>query len=269
MKNAGSRPNDNHVDGIESTIPFSTLARLRPNHPILDTVVKGWQNLKKDNGMIIDGTMVSAEGCYTISYPMSVIGKARKDKELIQEALEQLKHRFILIDNGDFYLRYYTDKGYTYRNWARGAAWFLLGYVRTIEEVGVENVDKDIIDKFKEAAAIALSMQRLDGLWSCFMDNPEYSLPDASGSAGIAAAIMSGINLGMLPVEYQKNVEDCYKSLQSYITPDGFLKGVAQDNRGGEALQQSDYRVIAQMGMGMMAQLYATLYQKGQQNRIQ
>ena len=200
---------------------------------------------------------------------MSVIGKAHKDKELIQEALEQLKHRFVLIEKGNFYLRYYTEGGYTYRNWARGAAWFLLGYVRTIEEVGMENVDKEIIGKFKEAVDIALSMQRLDGLWSCYMDDHDNSLPDASGSAGIAAAIMSGINLGMLPVEYQKNVGVCYKSLQSYITPDGFLKGVAQDNRGGEALQKSNYRVIAQMGMGMMAQLYAAQYLKEKHNRIQ
>lgn len=265
FENAGSKPNDNKVDGIESTIPFATLVRFRPNHPILDTVLCGWQHLKKENGMIIDGTMVSAEGCYTISYPMALIGKARNDKALIQEAQEQLKHRFVLINDGDFYLRYYTEGKYTYRNWARGAAWFLLGYVRTIEELGVENVDKEIIEKYKEAVDIALSMQReSDALWSCFMDD-ENSLPDASGSAGITAAVMTGINLKILPEEYTGNVERCYASLQNYITPDGFLKGVAQDNRGGESLQRSDYRVIAQMGMGMMAQLYAAIYQNKQE----
>nr|WP_321356341.1 glycoside hydrolase family 88 protein [uncultured Draconibacterium sp.] len=261
-ENAGSKPNDNRVDGIESTIPFATLSRLQPEHPILDTVIDGWQELKKENGMIIDGNMVSAEGCYTISYPMAVMGKTRQNKTLIEEAQAQLKHRFVLINDGDFYLRYYTNGRYTYKNWARGAAWFLLGYVRTIEELGIENIDIEIANKFKDAVDIALSMQRPDGLWSCFMDDPANSLPDASGSAGIAAAVMSGINLGILPVTYQENVEDCYKSLQNYITPDGFLKGVAQDNRGGEMLQRSDYRVIAQMGMGMMAQLYAALYQK-------
>lgn len=44
-----------------------------------------------------------------------------------------------------------------------------------------------------------------------------------------------------------------------YLTPDGMLTGVAQSNRGGISLQQSDYRVISQMGMGLMAQLAAAL----------
>jgi hypothetical protein len=41
--------------------------------------------------------------------------------------------------------------------------------------------------------------------------------------------------------------------------PDGFLGGVAQANKGGERLQRGDYRVIYQMGMGLMAQLIAAL----------
>ncbi|MEQ8881081.1 MAG: hypothetical protein RLQ12_15670, partial [Cyclobacteriaceae bacterium] len=74
-----SDPKLNEVDGIESTIPFATLARLDSTHPILKTVVAGWEKLKKPNGMIIDGSLVSAEGCYTVAYPMAVIGKAWND----------------------------------------------------------------------------------------------------------------------------------------------------------------------------------------------
>ena len=101
-------------------------------------------------------------------------------------------------------------------------------------------------------------MQREDGLWGCFMHRPE-SLPDTSGSAGIAAAIMTGIHNGFLPTEYAENAKKCFEGLKNYITPDGYLKGAAQDNRGGMKLQESDYRVIAQMGAGLMAQLYAAL----------
>jgi hypothetical protein len=43
------------------------------------------------------------------------------------------------------------------------------------------------------------------------------------------------------------------------LTADGLLHGAAQSNRGGEALQRSDYRVISQMGMGLLAQLEAEL----------
>ncbi len=49
------------------------------------------------------------------------------------------------------------------------------------------------------------------------------------------------------------------QAVQAYLTPDGFLGGVAQVNKAGEALQRSTYRVISQMAMGMMGQLVAAL----------
>jgi len=253
-----SNPKVNEVDGIESTIPFATLARLDAGHPILKTVVAGWEKLKKPNGMIIDGSLVSAEGCYTVAYPMAVIGKAWNDRTLMEDALSQLKHRFVLYNENILYLRYNTSGKYTYPNWARGAAWNLLGYARTISELKGEMQDKEVIEKFQKGIKLALAMQRSNGLWGCFMHNPD-SLPDTSGSAGIAAAILTGIRDGYLPESYRPQAERCWNALQQYIAPDGFLRGVAQDNRGGVELQESDYRVIAQMGMGFMAQLYAEL----------
>lgn len=250
-----SIPNDNQINGIESTIPFATLVRLYPDHPILKTVVAAWEDYTKDNGMITDGRMRSAEGCYTVAYPMALIGKAWQREDLKMKALEQLIHRFVLIHDQSIYLRY-TEGDRTYRNWARGAAWFLIGFARTMTELKDE-LGEDIITKFREGIDIALSMQRKDGLWSCFMH--EDVLPDTSGSSGIAAAILTGINEGFLPESYRKPAIKCWEALPAYLTPDGFLQGVAQDNRGGIALQQSDYRVIAQMGMGLMAQLYAAI----------
>jgi unsaturated rhamnogalacturonyl hydrolase len=253
-----SNPRLNEIDGIESTIPFATLARLDANHPILKTVVAGWEKLKKPNGMVIDGSLVSAEGCYTVAYPMAVIGKAWNDRKLMKEALAQLKHRFVLYNNS-LYLRYNKTSGkYTFPNWARGAAWNLLGFARTIGELKSEMQDKEVIEQFQKGVELALSMQRSNGLWGCFMHRPD-SLPDTSGSAGIAAAILTGIKDGYLPESYRPNAERCWNAIQQYIAPDGFLRGVAQDNRGGIEVQESDYRVIAQMGMGLMAQLYAEL----------
>lgn len=252
---AHSTPKENQIDGIESTIPFATLARLEPHHPILKTVVNAWDAyIEKKNGMVIEGSSITAEGCYTVAYPMAVIGNAWQQDSLKNKALEQLKHRFVLIENGDFYLRY--NKGNrTYRNWARGAAWFLIGFARTISELDHALPDREYIDKFKEGVDIAVSMQRNGGLWSSFMHKDVPA--DTSGSAGISAAILTGINSGFLPGSYREVAEKCWNGLQKYITPEGLLKGVAQDNRGGIELQESNYRVIAQMGMGLMAQLYA------------
>ncbi len=254
---ARSVPHDNKINGIESTLPYATLAHINPDHSFLKNVVSAWDEYTKPNGMVIDGKMISAEGCYTVAYPMAVIGKAWGDNRLKQKALEQLKHRFVLVADGQMNLRS-TDGKYTYTNWARGAAWFLLGFARTISELSGEVQDQEMIGKFQEVAKMVLSMQRNDGLWGCFMDRQE-SKPDTSGSAGIAAALMTGINNGFLPAKYAENAKRCFEELKKQITPDGYLKGAAQDNRGGMRLQESDYRVIAQMGMGLMAQLYAEI----------
>jgi rhamnogalacturonyl hydrolase YesR len=249
---------DNRIDGIESTIPYATLARIKPDHSILKTAVEGLEDETMENGMITGGSTLTAEGCYTVAYPLAVIGKVWNDTQLMENALAQLRHRFVLINDGNLYLRYNSSNGqYTYKNWARGAAWTLLGFARTIVELKEDFQDDEIIDKFKKGVDIAISMQQENGLWNGFMDSG--NAPDTSGSAGISAAILVGINNKILPESYRMYAEKCWNALPDYLTPDGFLKSVSQDNRGGTALQESDYRVIAQMGMGMMAQLYSEM----------
>lgn len=255
-ENSRNDPRDNEIDGIESTIPYATLARISPDHPILKTVIEAWDSYTQKNGMVTDGATITAEGCYTVAYPMAVIGKAWNDKGLKKRAIEQLKHRLVLIEKEKLNLRYHTNTGtYTYKNWARGAAWTLLGFARTIAELKGEIKDKEIIRMFKKGVDNAIAMQQENGLWNGFMHT--NNAPDTSGSAGISAAILIGIKEGLLPETYRRYAEKCWKTLPDYLTPDGFLKGVSQDNRGGVALQEGDYRVIAQMGMGMMAQLYS------------
>ncbi len=257
-ENSHNVPRDNRIDGIESTIPYATLTRINPNHKMLKNVITGLEGETKENGMITGSMTLTAEGCYTVAYPLAVMGKAWNDPSLMQKAIEQLKHRFVLIADESLYLRYYTETNkYTYRNWARGAAWTLLGFARTIVELKDDIQDEEVLAKFREGVDIALSMQQENGLWNGFMHTD--NAVDTSGSAGICATIMTGINNGLLPESYRSHAEKCWTALQHYLTPDGFLKSVSQDNRGGEELQASDYRVIAQMGMGLMAQLYAEL----------
>jgi len=62
-----------------------------------------------------------------------------------------------------------------------------------------------------------------------------------------------------LPHYLSTKVERTWEGLMQHLTPDGLLKQVAQSNKGGETLQRSGYRVISQMGMGLMGQLYAYL----------
>jgi rhamnogalacturonyl hydrolase YesR len=113
----------------------------------------------------------------------------------------------------------------------------------------------------KEAERIAdavLRMRQPDGLWSCFLDRPETGI-DTSGSAGIAAALAWGARYGLLSSDHLAPARAAHASLATYLTPDGLLTGVAQHNAGGEALQSGGYRVLSQMGMGLLAQLHAAL----------
>lgn len=255
-----SRPHDNKISGIESTLPFAIIAQvLDKAHPIFDVVIEFWKNNLKEHGAVAHN-MVSAEGSYTIAYPMAVLGVKRKNQDLIELAADQLLLRKdMLVHGGNNYLRYYPDTSKrTYKNWARGIAWYMLGMVRTMEVIE-PHLDTGLLRaELKRTVSFALNHQNEEGLWPCFIDQPGITI-DTSGSAGIAAVIASGVKLGYLDNQYEKFARKTWNGLQKYLTPDGLLTGVAQSNRNGEEFQASDYRVISQMGMGLMGQLYAYL----------
>lgn len=245
----------NEITTIEATLPFAILAKVDPDHPALQTAVDSWEQFTDKDGIITGGHSITAEGCYTVAYPLAAIGKVWQRPDLKQKAIEELKSRFLLVHEGSFHLRY-NQGNRTFRNWARGVAWYLLGMIRTISEIR-EEADDEVLQAFRNGVDLAISMQRKDGLWSCFLERDV--LPDTAGSSGIGAAIISGVQEGILPKSYSRYAEKCWDGLQDWLTPDGFLRGGAQGNRGGMELQEGSYRVISQFGMGMMAQLYAGL----------
>ena len=253
-----SEPLDGIITGIESTLPNAVIAKLDPQHPVLDDVVAYWLNTRDSENSVQDGQTTSAEGSYTVGYPMMVIGQARGDQKLIQLAVQQLRIRKKrLIYDGDCWLRHHGDGTRTYQNWARGVAWYGLGLVRTlIQAGGVTGLD-DLKQEVERLASWVQGYQQEDGLWRCFLH--ENVLSDTSGSAGIAAALALAIKYDLLSDSYSSVCQRTREGLISHLTPDGLLTGVAQSNRGGESLQRSDYRVISPMGMGLMAQLNSAL----------
>lgn len=66
---------------------------------------------------------------------------------------------------------------------------------------------------------------------------------------------MLGIRNGMLPKTLQKAADKSWSGLQTYLTPDGFLKGSAQVNKGGETLQRSGFRVISPYTLGFLGMI--------------
>ena len=252
--NRGTKSVDK-IYGIEGLLPMAALARLHPKHPALELVKVFARRRLAELGAIHDPGELTAEGFYTVSYTLSVL--ARTEPEWGEIALAELRRRHErLRHEGALYLRYHTDGRLTFRWWARGVAWYLLGTVRTLRELGTP------LDSFRSIltadVANVLAWQRPDGLWDCFLDDSD-SEADTSGSAGIAAALALGARMGLFEDNALQSAWRCWHGLHKHLTPDGFLAGAAQVNRGGEALQLSDYRVISPYAMGLMAQLASAL----------
>lgn len=244
------------IYGIECTLPFAALAQIQPDHPALQAAVTYWTG-DTFGGSIQDGDMLTAEGSYTVAYPLVVLARLLGQPMLADLAVAQLRlRRDVLFTRAGVDLRYQRGGARTFRNWCRAWCWYTLGLTRTL--IALSDPPADLIDALRESAAWIVARQRVDGLWSAFVDEPNVK-PDTSGSAGIGAALALGAQQGWLSADYRAHAERTFAGLVPYVTPDGFLSGAAQVNKTGEWLQRGDYRVIAQFGMGLMAQLMAAL----------
>lgn len=264
-ENPRGRPVDDTIYGIEGTLPYAILGRIDPTHPVLDKVREFFALTRDHEGSVQGhphraGKSTTCEGCYTVAYPMAVLAELDDSEEGRRDALHQLliRERRLFTEDG-IHLRFFNDEGRTWHtllNWSRGIAWYLLGFVRCLEIWGPDRYP-EATRAFVRAVDFVMQRQLDNGLWSCFVDAPEIT-PDTSGSAGIAAAVTVGCNLGVLPETYRASARRTMETVMDhFLTPDGFLEGAAQGNKGGEELQRSDYRVIYQMGMGLLAQLLA------------
>lgn len=258
-ENPKSAPSDNRLYGIEGGLPFAALARLHPQDARLDLPLAFWESRRRPTGSIQDGGHLSSEGSYTIAYPMALIAAHRGDEKLMLDALYQCRIRQARFFDGQEFWRTYDDDGKRgNRNWARGIAWQMLGLVRTLEVARGRNDIGDLLIQQQRIADWIIDHQREDGLWSVIVHEPQL-VPDTAGSAGIAAALAIGARNGWLDESARDAAARTLAGLGNHLTPDGFLGGVSQSNKGGLELQRSDYRAIFQMGMGLMAQLIAAL----------
>jgi unsaturated rhamnogalacturonyl hydrolase len=250
---------DNIIYGGECTLPFAAIARLFPDHPSIDLAISYWQTRYTKGINESESFSITTEGSYTIGYPMMVIGYQRKDNQLVDLALSILRSRRDILKQKDaIYQIRSRDNQTAFRNWARGIAWYMLGLTRSLMILNPEDRPADLLSDLRSTADWIISHQLDGGLWRCFVDERGIRT-DTSGSAGIAAALALGVKSGMLSSNAWDSAMKTSLVLQDYLTDDGLLTAAAQSNRAGERLQRDDYRVIYQMGMGLMGQLIAAL----------
>ena len=263
FENPRTQPLNGTFNSIEDFLPFAAIVNLYPDHPAVQKAVDFCRAHRNSPGIIMAGEHVTTEGCYTMAYPLAAIAQVRQDPELAQVALDQLHYRTrYLADELAIYQRATLAGETAYRNWGRGVAWYLLGTIKTLailkESFGEVDGTHEVQQAFVAATQMIKSHRNAQGLWYGYLDEPATEV-DASASAGIAAAMVWGARLGIVPKESIRAARATYRALHNYLTPDGFLTQVSQINRGGEDLQRSGYRVISQFGMGLMGQLKAAL----------
>lgn len=257
-------PADNRYPGVENTGPFAALAMEEPGHPALAIAERGFI---ADYKPAVDGVAagsVVAETSYSVAYPMMAMALFTGREALKARAIRQLElNRECLTGEDDLWLRHdWKTHEKSFRNWSRGVAWYYLGLVRTLALLSPRERPESLVREVERMARWIVRHQLESGVWPCFLKEPNV-LPDTSGSAGIAAAIALGVRHEMLGTNFLPAARKAYEGLWKYLTPDGWLTGVAQSNKGethAMDIQRSRHRVIAPWGMGLLAQLAAALH---------
>lgn len=255
----------NRWNNNEHGLMVASLVKYLPDHPALASfqeTIPFWEeqvrNLTRHP---------STEACYTIAYPMALIGSGEeleKQQRLYKLALNTLnQHKECLARGDHLYLRcFYDSQEKIYPNWLRGIAWYMLGHARVLQQTGVEYSEESRLAAFEleRVCRWIMTLQGDDGLWSCFAHQPETGT-ETSGSAGISGALVLTYKLGLIGEEAVTAARQCLKGLETYMSTDGLLHGVSQSNKVeiGEPLQRYGFRSYSQMGQGLAVQLAALL----------
>ena len=262
--NLNNRKATGEINSVESILPFAILAQTNPAHPLLQTAIDFCQHHANAGGVVADGTsatgvpanrMIKTEECYTVSYPLAVLANTLNRPDLADLAVKTLLARVKLLDHGMHIFQRGTEQGeLAFDNWSRGVVWYLLGLVKTLAHLPNDADTQTLKQALQAAVTNVLTYQQPNGLWFCYMHQAETGY-ETSGTAGIAAALTYGVQKNLLPKIVLSAVAKAKKGLTPYLTPDGYLTGTAQGNKGGDGLQRNGFRVISPYTLGFLAHL--------------
>ncbi|TCC88764.1 hypothetical protein EZ428_19225 [Pedobacter frigiditerrae] len=258
-ENLNNKRSFEKITTVESILPFAILAATNAQHAMLQQAIDFCKTHTNAEGVIADETgnnrRLKTEECYTISYPLAILAQKFKQPELADLAIANLKARVSLLAKPNFIYQNAKEKGKPeYGNWARGVGWYLLGMAKSLAVLPNNEEAQPLRAELQRAAEFVIIHQQKNGLWSNFLHQAETGI-DTSGSASIAAALAYGASKNLLPNLCKQAAYKSWKGLRAYLTPDGFLKGTAQVNKGGELLQRNGFRVISPYTLGFLGVL--------------
>ena len=144
--------------------------------------------------------------------------------------------------------------------WCRGNSWFTYGvieYLAGFERIPInEGVKKFLIDTYISQCNALKSLQGEGGLWHTILDDSD-SYEEASGSAAIAAGIIKGLKLGILPASFRETADKAIEGLVAAVKEDGTVDKVSAGT--GVGMDKDHYRniLIRPMAYGQSLTLLA------------
>lgn len=185
------------------------------------------------------------------------LAKLTEDRQLAEEAASQLLVHLQLLQDpatGVLFHGWNCAEGshMSAARWTRANAWVMLACPWIIGEIAsLVPIADETIERYRQLAAGLRRYQGADGLWPTVMDQPAF-YPETSGSAGIAAGWLAGMNGGLLDESYRDAALRTLRGVMANIGPDGTVHGVS----GGTPVMPSvaAYQTIP---------CYPTLYGQG------
>ncbi|WP_246354238.1 glycoside hydrolase family 88/105 protein [Paenibacillus phytohabitans] len=143
--------------------------------------------------------------------------------------------------------------------WCRGNGWFTLGlpeYLELMRPYLQDGIFAYLQQILQSQADALLACQSADGLWHTLLDDPG-SYTETSGSAAIAAGILSGVRGGLLPETYAEPALRAIRAVLDRIDGEGTVLGVSSGTPIGAAKEDYKGIIIAPMAYGQALALVA------------
>lgn len=195
---------------------------------------------------------------------LNKMGQKYNRKDWVDESINQvLIHIKYLYDkkSGLFYHGWSFNENSNFGEvfWCRGNSWFTFGildYIEMFDGKMNPGFKKLLIDTFKAQVTTLIKYQSTSGLWHTVIDDAS-SYEEVSGSAAIAAGILSGIRLGILDDSFRIPAEKAINAICDNIDEDGTVLNVSGGTGMGYDKEHYKNIIIAPMAYGQSLTIIA------------
>lgn len=170
------------------------------------------------------------DSLYIMIPPIAQFGACINDPDLLTEAADQiLAHADPLQDDRTGLFRHmWREKPNDYPEgtfWGRGNGWAAAGILSVLEELPDDHERRDaVVDVLIDQIDTVVNLQDDSGYWWNVLDDDSTFL-ETSVTTIFAYVIRRGIDLGILPQEYEYAAERAYAAVEGSVNDEGVVTG--------------------------------------------